>query len=108
VTFEVHAIVEHPPDLHLMVITGPVQEEMAGPMNSPDGFPDPVWAVPKVVGPHGGRDLGTGVTAHTPGGLGHVHDCLGQQGFVPAASLFPELFVRPFEDRLDVLLGLRG
>jgi xylitol oxidase len=60
---------------------------------------------PYAVRPHWGSPRLFGkVTLEV---FSHVHDGPGQQSFIPESGLLPELLVRPFEDRRDVLLGLR-
>ncbi len=105
-TFEVHAIVEHSPDLHLVVMH-PVHKDVTRAMNRSDRLPDSVPTMPEMIGARTGGKFRTAASARTLGVLGNVQDCPGQESFIPAPHLFSELLMRPCEDHLDVVLSLR-
>jgi hypothetical protein len=104
---EVHAIVENSPDLNLAVGRRPIEEEMPGPLNPLRRLPDTVATMPQVIGPYAACNFRSVVATRTLWLLGHVHDGAGEQGLIAKAGLLPELLVRPYEDCLDIRIGLR-
>ncbi len=66
-----------------------------------------VATMPQVIGPYAACNFRSVVATRTPRLLGHVHDGTGEQGFIAKAGLLPELLVRPYEDCLDIRIGLR-
>jgi len=107
VTFEVHTIVEDAAELDLAVCADAIQEEVPWLLYLSHGFPDSVATMAEMVSPRCAGDLGTGSTACKLWGFGHIPDRPLQQGFVADSGFLPELLVRPFKNRLDILFGLR-
>ena len=104
-SFEIHFIVRHSPDFH-PAIPHPIEQEMTGTVNSPDGFADALSAMPQVIRPRFWSNLGPVVAAGTMGIFGKVHDSPDQECLVSPASLVTKLLMRPPKNGLDVLFRL--
>ncbi len=80
---------------------------MPGTLNPHRWLPDTVATIPEVIGPYAACNFRSVVATRTPRLLGHVHDGTGEQRLVAKAGLLPELLVCPYEDCLDIGIGLR-
>ena len=94
-----------PADLNATIAGDPVQEEMTRVTHLPYRHAHMIAAVPEMVRPGGVCDFGTCMAARALGLGGDVEDGPRQKGFVADPAPFAEVFVGPFEDRLDISLG---
>lgn len=102
---KVHAVVEDAADLHLAVIADSVQEEVPRMLHAADP-PHAGSAVSEMVRSGGHGKLRSGQAATLIGVLCYVEKGASQERLIPETHLFPEMLVRPGQNRLDV--ALRG